>query len=126
MKKSIIGRVITLMAFVGVLVSCSREIAESLIENPNNNTESATDLRSLKATLVDFNSVTMADDFPAPKKTTIQTKSTIIEESENNYQLVWAESDTIGIFPSTGMQVAFPMASSAGTKMPHLMAVVGD
>ena len=116
MKKSIIGRVITLMTLVGVLASCSQEIAESLIDNPNNNTESATDLSSLKATLVDFNSVTMADEFPAPKKETIHTRSTIIEESENNYQLVWAETDTIGIFPSTGMQVAFPMASSAGTK----------
>ena len=116
MKKSLIGRVVSLIAFVGFLASCSQEIEEGLIEDPNNNTDSVTDLSSLKATLVDFNSVTMADEFPAPKKSSIQTRSTIIEESENIYQLVWAETDTIGIFPSTGMQVAFPMASSAGTK----------
>ena len=116
MKNNIIGRLVALMAIVGLVSSCSQEISESLIENPNNETESVTDLSSLKATLVDFKTVTMADEFPALMKSSVQTRSTIIEESENDYQLVWAETDTIGIFPSTGMQVAFPMASSAGTK----------
>ena len=115
MKKNSNGRIIILMAVFGVFASCSQEIVDNVIDDNNKDTESTKDLTSLRATLVDFNAVTMADEFPA-KASAPLTRSTIIEESENNYQLVWAETDTIGIFPSTGMQVAFPMASSAGTK----------
>lgn len=115
MKKGFIGRFIILMALIGVFASCSQEIVEKVIDDNNKDTESTTDLTSLRAKLVDFNAVTMADEFPA-KNNASQTRSTIITDSEGDYQLVWAETDTIGIFPSSGMQVAFPMASSAGTK----------
>lgn len=37
-------------------------------------------------------------------------------EGDETMSLVWAEKDTIGIFPSTGFQVAFSMAEGAGQK----------
>ena len=114
MKKSFISRIIILISLIGILVSCSQETMDSVIDN--NGTESKTDLTSLRATLLDFKTVTMADEFPAVRNNAPQTRSAIITDSEGDYQLVWVETDTIGIFPSTGMQVAFPMASSAGTK----------
>ena len=89
-----------------VLTSCSQEVLEGVVGKDN---LESTDLSSLKATLVDFKSVTMVDEFPT-------TRSVIVPDVNGDYQLVWSANDTIGIFPSTGSQVAFPMTSSAGTK----------
>ena len=44
------------------------------------------------------------------------TRSTVITDANNDLQLVWGENDTIGIFPTTGFQVAFPMSGVAGQK----------
>ena len=43
-----------------------------------------------------------------------KTKSTV-EADDNGVKFKWSENDTIGIFPMNGFQVAFPMASGAGT-----------
>lgn len=45
-----------------------------------------------------------------------ETRTTIVTAADNTLQLVWAENDTIGIFPNTGGQVAFPMINGAGSK----------
>lgn len=108
MKKKFIGWGVTLLLLVGVFASCSQENVVNVIDD-GKKSEKAADLTSLKATLVDFKTVTMANEFHA-------TRSAIITDSEGDYQIVWAETDTIGIFPSSGSQVAFPMSSSAGTK----------
>ena len=46
----------------------------------------------------------------------VETRTTVVTDIDNTLQLVWADNDTIGIFPSTGFQVAFPMTSGAGQK----------
>ena len=110
MKKSTQSRLAILVTAMAI-ASCSQELA--LVNETNvvdeNLENTSVELRSLSATMGDFKSETMADEFPA-------TRSVIVEDESGDLQLVWAETDTIGIFPSTGMQVAFPMASSAGTK----------
>lgn len=104
-----------------VFTSCISEYSINNIDQNGNeeNTESS-DVSSLVATLEDFNNVTMVDEFSNSNEINTSvpaiTKSLIITDEQGYYQLVWANSDTIGIFPSTGSQVAFPMASSAGTK----------
>lgn len=46
-----------------------------------------------------------------------ETRSAInVSDDGTDYQFVWGEDDVIGIFPNQGGQVAFPMASGAGTK----------
>ena len=110
MKKSTQNKLAILVTAMAI-ASCSQELA--LVNETNvvdeNQENTSVELRSLSATMGDFKSETMADEFPA-------TRSVIVEDESGDLQLVWAETDTIGIFPSTGMQVAFPMASSAGTK----------
>lgn len=41
---------------------------------------------------------------------------TSVEVGDDGATFVWAENDTIGIFPDTGYQVAFPMQSGAGSQ----------
>lgn len=41
---------------------------------------------------------------------------TAVEVSNSGASFTWSANDTIGIFPVTGYQVAFPMESGAGTK----------
>lgn len=106
MKNYNYRRIFILITMAVVLTSCSQEVLEGVVGKDN---LESTDLSSLKATLVDFKSVTMVDEFPT-------TRSVIVPDVNGDYQLVWSANDTIGIFPSTGSQVAFPMTSSAGTK----------
>lgn len=40
----------------------------------------------------------------------------LLLRGDETMSLVWAEKDTIGIFPSTGFQVAFSMAEGAAQK----------
>lgn len=114
MKKSTQNRLAILITAM-VIASCSQELALTTDTNVDDKTQENTtvELRSLSATMGDFKSEMMADEFPAARTA---TRSVIVEDESGDLQLVWAENDTIGIFPSTGMQVAFPMASSAGTK----------
>ena len=40
---------------------------------------------------------------------------TTFEISEGAVNCTWAKNDTVGVFPDTGMQTCFPMASESGT-----------
>lgn len=105
MKKHISIAVLQL-SLICVLFSCSEE---TLLVETLKPVEEEVDLTTLRATLKDFKNETMGEE-PAV------IRSTIVTDEAGELQIVWAENDTIGIFPSSGMQVAFPMASSAGTK----------
>ena len=52
-----------------------------------------------------------ATDFKYPGAT-----RTTLEDTEEAVRFTWAENDTVGIFPSEGAQVYFPMVSGAGTQ----------
>ncbi len=41
---------------------------------------------------------------------------TTLEDTEEAVRFTWADNDTVGIFPSEGAQVYFPMVSGAGTQ----------
>ena len=53
-----------------------------------------------------------ANDFEGAEHIT----RTTVEVGENGAAFAWAANDTIGIFPDTGYQVAFPMGAGAGTQ----------
>ena len=96
-----------LLSVVLMSVSCTREVLESTGDKVDEQVPAATDISRIKANLGDFKSVTMGEE--------TATKTTI-DDNGGSLQIVWQENDTIGIFPSSGSQVAFPMASSAGSK----------
>lgn len=56
------------------------------------------------------------NDYVHDNSNTKLTRTTIVTDTDNNLQLVWADNDTIGIFPDQGSQVAFSMSSAAGAK----------
>ena len=78
-----------------LLVSCSEDIL--LIES----IEPLGDVNSVTATISDFNEA---------------GGTRTVLDGDETLSLVWAENDTIGIFPNEGFQVAFPMAEGAGGK----------
>lgn len=45
-----------------------------------------------------------------------ETSRTSVEVESKGAIFSWAENDTIGIFPNTGYQIAFPMTSGAGSQ----------
>ena len=103
--KSILKYVIVaLFATIG-LYSCNSDDLQFLTQETdvNHNAE----IKQLQATIPDFKNV---------YETKVQTRTVIDDSDVNNLQLVWNNKDTIGIFPDQGFQVAFPMASGAGTK----------
>lgn len=105
MKKRLF-KAIALSAVVGTMASCSQELTESIItQQPTNEKE----VTRLSANIGNFRSESMGEDEP-------MTRSTIIEDVNGDLQLVWSDKDTLGIFPSSGFQVPFPIASKAGTK----------
>lgn len=55
--------------------------------------------------------VISADNF----ETTTDSR-TILNATNEGVEFAWVENDTVGIFPTTGAQVYFPMISGAGTK----------
>lgn len=112
MRRHIFRNIILALAVVGAQFSCSHDIVESLSSESPNETIQPTDLSALRALIGDFKNEMMDDEF-TPQ---FSRRTAIVNDTEGDLQLVWDENDTIGIFPSTGMQVAFPMASSAGTK----------
>ena len=102
MKKLVKLSTCLLLAVAG-LYSCS---TEDLLPDVQESLSTQTDeIKKLQATIPDFKNV-------------FETKTrTVIDDSDpSNLQLVWNDNDTIGIFPAQGFQVAFPMASGAGTK----------
>lgn len=98
-RKSNIVILLVILTFIG-FTSCSQEFDEVTIDTNNSG-----ELKGLRASLKDFENVYEAG---------IRTAVSI--DGLGNYQLVWSESDTLGIFPDQGFQVAFPMAEGAGGK----------
>lgn len=97
---------IALSVIVGAMVSCSQELTETALVQRTLKGEEVT---KLSANIGNFRSETMGEESPA-------TRSTIVEDGDGNLQLVWSDKDTLGIFPSSGYQVPFPIATQAGTK----------
>ena len=99
-------KAIVLSAVVGTMCSCSQELTESMIAQNQTNDREVT---KLTASIGNFRSETIGEQAPA-------TRSTIIEDVNGDLQLVWSDKDTLGIFPTSGYQVPFPIESQAGTK----------
>lgn len=97
---------IALSVIVGAVVSCSQELTETALVQRTLKGEEVT---KLSANIGNFRSETMGEESPA-------TRSTIVEDEHGDLQLVWSDKDTLGIFPSSGYQVPFPIAAQAGTK----------
>lgn len=97
---------IALSVMVGAVVSCSQELTETALVQRAVKGEEVT---KLSANIGNFRSETMGEESPA-------TRSTIVEDEHGDLQLVWSDKDTLGIFPSSGYQVPFPIATQAGTK----------
>lgn len=89
------------------MVSCSQELTETALVQQR--TVKGEEVTKLSASIGNFRSDTMGEESPV-------TRSTIVEDGDGNLQLVWSDKDTLGIFPSSGYQVPFPIAAQAGTK----------
>lgn len=91
------------------MVSCSQELTESVLtQQPSSDKE----VTKLSANIGNFRS----EPLEGPSEQAPHTRSTIIEDGNGDLQLVWSDKDTLGIFPTSGFQVPFPIASQAGTK----------
>lgn len=104
MERTKQGLFLLILSILFGFFSCTEdfEVSQSLTTNENTSSD---ELTGLRATLKDF-------------KIEYEnlTRSAVIIDGDGDYQLVWSENDTIGIFPNQGFQVAFPMASGAGGK----------
>ena len=98
---------IALSVLAGAMVSCSQELTETALVQQQ--TVKGEEVTKLSANIGNFRSETMGEESPA-------TRSTIVEDEHGDLQLVWSDKDTLGIFPSSGYQVPFPIAAQAGTK----------
>ena len=100
MKHSIIAFITILL--ITSLFSCSREIEQGL----QRETEFfQREIKEIRATIGQF----VCEDETS-------TRTTLVTDASDNLQLVWAENDTLGIFPAQGGQVAFPLGENAGEK----------
>ena len=97
---------IALSVIVGAVVSCSQELTETALVQ---RVVKGKEVTKLSANIGNFRSETMGEESPA-------TRSTIVEDEHGVLQLVWSDKDTLGIFPSSGYQVPFPIGSEAGDK----------
>lgn len=95
---------VALSAAIG-FCSCSTDDLQTLTQETDVNRNA--EIKQLQATIPDFKNV---------YETKVKTRTVIDDSDANNLQLVWNDNDTIGIFPDQGFQVAFPMASGAGSK----------
>ena len=98
---------IALSVVVGAMVSCSQELTETALVQQQ--TVKGEEVTKLSASIGNFRSETMGEESPAKR-------SAIVEDEHGDLQLVWSDKDTLGIFPSSGYQVPFPIAAQAGTK----------
>lgn len=105
--KTNLFNIIALSVIVGAMVSCSQELTETALVQQQ--TVKGEEVTKLSASIGNFRSETMGEESSV-------TRSTIIEDGDGNLQLVWSDKDTLGIFPSSGYQVPFPIAAQAGTK----------
>lgn len=101
MTKSIASLVVLL-----AMASCSQEITSELV----NQEPTKEEVKTLCANIGNFKSEMMGEE------STPLTRSTIVTDINGDLQLVWSDKDTLGIFPTSGFQVPFPIGSEAGTK----------
>ena len=104
MERTKQGLFLLILSILFGFISCT-EGFESSQPLATNETTGADELTGLRATLTNFKN-----------EYENLTRSAVIIDGDGDYQLVWAENDTIGIFPNQGFQVAFPMSSGAGSK----------
>lgn len=105
MKRQMIKSIASLVVFAA-MASCSQEITSELVSQEPTKEE----VKTLSAYIGNFKSEMMGEE------TTPQTRSTIVTDINGDLQLVWSDKDTLGIFPTSGFQVPFPIGSEAGTK----------
>lgn len=99
MKISILLRISAFIILILTTVSCSRTESDSGVK-PDSESEHGKELAEITFLIDEF-----SDD--------IETKtSTVLENGNITY--AWEASDTIGIFPNTGYQVAFPIGNQSG------------
>ena len=89
--KRILSKLLVISTFICVLFSCSDESSLTTV--------APSEVTSMTIKLHDVSRQGL-------------TRTTLNE----SLQLVWNTTDTIGIFPNEGFQVAFPMAGSTGTQ----------
>ena len=104
--KKIMTKTIGLTVIVAAMASCSQEITGELV----NQEPTKEEVKTLSANIGNFKSEMMGEE------ATPQTRSTIVTDINGDLQLVWSDKDTLGIFPTSGFQVPFPIGSEAGTK----------
>ena len=98
-----------------MMVSCSQEITDELVNQEPTNDE----VKTLCASIGNFKSEMMGEDEFSVETMTAnspQAKSTVVTDINGDLQLVWSDKDTLGIFPTSGYQVPFPIGSEAGDK----------
>ena len=105
MKRQMIKSIASLVV-IAAMVSCSQEITSELV----NQEPTKEEVKTLSANIGNFKSEMMGEE------STPQTRSTIVTDINGDLQLVWSDKDTLGIFPTSGFQVPFPIGSEAGTK----------
>lgn len=94
------------LVVIAAMASCSQEITSELAKQEPTKEE----VKTLSAYIGNFKSEIMGEE------STPQTRSTIVTDVNGDLQLVWSDKDTLGIFPTSGFQVPFPIGSEAGTK----------
>ena len=100
MKKCVLKSVILLIMYMGLVVSCDQGITQENIETP------------IKNVIYGFKNETMDEDFfMFPQSTTTDNI-----DFEEKLQITWNLTNSIGILSSMGIQVAYPMGTSAGTE----------
>ena len=100
MKKCVLKSVILLIMYMGLVVSCDQGITQENIETP------------IKNVIYGFKNETMDEDFfMFPQSTTTDNI-----DFEEKLQITWNLTNSIGILSSMGIQVAYPMGTSAGRR----------
>lgn len=100
--KRLLNYVLSLLIISSSLYSCTTDEIDSVQEST---TAQKDEVRQIQVTMPTFTNIYES-----------RTRTVIDDSDAENMQFVWTENDTIGIFPSEGFQVAFPMTTGAGSK----------
>ena len=86
--------------YMGLVASCDQGITQENIETP------------IKNVICGFKNETMDDDFIMFS----QSKTTGNLDSGEELQIAWDLTNSIGVLSTTGIQITYPMCTSAGTE----------
>ena len=100
--KRFLNYILSLLIISSSLYSCTTDEIDSVQKSA---TAQKDEVRQIQVTMPTFTNIYES-----------RTRTVIDDSDAESMQFVWAENDTIGIFPSEGFQVAFPMNSGAGSK----------